>query len=124
MSNYVSKNVGVKVIASFEDRAIPLSTPASEDRTGNASRSANEGIRLLAAFEDDVLPLNGSETGSLDTLKVLLAQHEQKVQRCVNVLQGEIEELQEQIAYLKGALLERDRVINRFYLDGPGEDDI
>src|SRR5262245_4472367 len=124
MGSKASRNLGVKIIASFEDRAVPLNTPAGVDRSGKASRSANEGIRLLAAFEDDVPPLNGSETDSLDTLNVLFAQHEQKVQRLVNKLQGMIEELKKQNADLKSILLEKDRVINRYYLDGPGEDDI
>jgi ABC-type transporter Mla subunit MlaD len=124
MGNNASRNPGVKIIASFEDCAVPLNTPAGLDRSDKASRSANEGIRYLAAFEDDALPLSASETDSLDTLNVLFAQHEQKIQRLVNKLQGMIEELKKQNAEMKSILLANDQVINRYYLDGPREDDI
>jgi hypothetical protein len=124
MSSNTSRNRGVKTIASFEDRATPLHAPAGMNRPGKASRSANDGIQLVADFEDNVLPLSGSETGSLDTLNMLFAQHEQKIQRLVNKLQGMIEELKKQNADLKAILLEKDRVIERYYLDGPNEDEI
>jgi hypothetical protein len=119
-----SRNQGVQIIASFDDRAIPLNAPAGTDETSRASCSVNKGIRLLADFEDDAQPLNGSEIGTLDTLNVLLAQHERKVQRLVNELQGMIEELKKQNATLQGILRNKDQLINRYYLDGPSEDEI
>jgi hypothetical protein len=124
MSGNAGRNQGVRLIHSFEDRAIPLNTPPGVDRPAKASRSANDGIALLADFASDVQPLNRPETAPLDTLNGLFAQHEQKVQRLVNKLQGRIEELQKQIAELTGLLLDKDRIINRYYLDGPSEDEI
>ena len=124
MSSKASRNQGVQIIAAFEDRAVPLNTSAGMDRAGQASRSANEGIHLFAAFEDDVQPLNGVETGARDVLNALLAQHEQNVQKLVNKLQETIDELKKQNTDLKGILVERDRLIDRYYLNGPNEDDI
>jgi hypothetical protein len=79
MSSNASRNQGVQIVAAFEDRAIPLNSPADMDRSGQASRSANDGIRFLAEFADYVQPLNGVATGTLDAQNVLLAQHEQNV---------------------------------------------
>ena len=54
----------------------------------------------------------------------LFTQHELKIQRLVNRLQGMIEELKKQNANLKNILLDKDRFIGRYYLDGPNEDEI
>lgn len=124
MSSNVSKNQGIQTIAVFEDHAISLNAPTSMDRAGQASRSASDGIRFRAVFADDVQPLNAVKTDTLDALDLLLAQHEQNVQQLVNKLQRTIDELNKQNTDLKGVLLERDRLIDRYYLNGPNEDDI
>lgn len=124
MSSNASRNQGAQIIAAFEDHAIPLNAPAGRDPFGQASRSTNVGIRFLAAFADDVQPLNAVETGALDALNVLLSQHEQNVQQLVNKLQGTIDDLKKRNADLQGRVQERDRLLDRYYLNGPNEDDI
>ena len=47
-----SRNLVVKIIASFEDRAVSFCTSSDTDQSGKASRSANVGIRHLATFEE------------------------------------------------------------------------
>ena len=49
-----SSNQGVKIIASFEERAVSFCTSGDTDQSGKASRSANEEIRPLATFVDSV----------------------------------------------------------------------
>lgn len=124
MSSNASRNQGTPIIAVFEDRAISLNAPTSMDRAGQASRSASDGIRFRAVFADDVQSLNAAKTNTFDALNLLLAQHEQNVQQLVYKLQSTIDELNRQNADLKGILLERDRFIDRYYLNGPNEDDI
>lgn len=124
MSSNASRNQGIPIIAVFEDRAISVNAPTSMDGASQASRSASDGIRFRAVFADDVQPLNAVRTDTLDALNLLLAQHEQNVQQLVNQLQRTIDELNKQNADLKGILQERDRLIDRYYLNGPNEDDI
>jgi hypothetical protein len=50
MSTSQGRNEGIRVIATFDDRAIPLSP--GQDEPARATRSANEGVRMIATFED------------------------------------------------------------------------
>jgi hypothetical protein len=101
-----------------------LLTNRQAGRKGLDGHGGQKRPQLLADFEDVVLPLDGSETGTRDTLSKLLAQHEQEIHQLVTQHQGTIEELKKQNADLKAVLMEKDRVINRYYLDGPKEDEI
>ncbi|MBX9584777.1 MAG: hypothetical protein K2X87_31120 [Gemmataceae bacterium] len=58
MSEKRSRNEGVRVIAAFDYRAVPLSSEAaaSPDQPG---RSANEGIRVVATIDTPVVPADG-----------------------------------------------------------------
>ena len=48
-----SRNEGVRVIAQFRDRAIPLANPPAKPATGEpGTRCVNEGIRALTEFTD------------------------------------------------------------------------
>jgi hypothetical protein len=60
--NNKSKNEGIRVIADFKDRAIPLSGPDPEPSSSRpATRSANQEIILLADFRDQAQPLGGQD---------------------------------------------------------------
>lgn len=63
MSEKGSRNEGIRVIAAFDDRAVPLSAEAgvTSDRP---VRSANEGVRMVAAFDGPVIPLTDDDDGS------------------------------------------------------------
>jgi RNA polymerase sigma-70 factor (ECF subfamily) len=67
MSGKSNKNDGVRIIANFKDRAIPLSGARSQQDAGRlASRSANQGIIPLAEFGDQAQPLQRQETDPIE----------------------------------------------------------
>lgn len=91
----------------------------------------NEGMRVVNEFVIDLGVSHGesgarggSEVVTLDTLKIFLAQHEQKLHGFVNRLQTMIDELTKQNAELKASLMEPDPVAGRYHLNGPPEDEI
>jgi RNA polymerase sigma factor (sigma-70 family) len=61
MNGEPNKNEGVRIIADFDDRAIPLQEgPPDQGGPPAASRSANDGVRLIADFNDPAQPLSGA----------------------------------------------------------------
>ncbi|HVL15499.1 MAG TPA: hypothetical protein VM529_23215 [Gemmata sp.] len=60
----MSKNEGVRVIADFDDHAVPLAT-ATPDGNATAARSANEGVRVLVGFDDRIAPHHPTSSSGL-----------------------------------------------------------
>lgn len=126
MSGKERRHQGVRIVADFKDRAIPMGAADGACSPAPARRSANEGIQpladvqnaalFLAGFPDAVRALTGPGANVFDVLNALLAQ--------LNKGQEENAELKKQNAALKASVLENGRVIDRYHLGGPNEDEI
>jgi DNA-directed RNA polymerase specialized sigma24 family protein len=63
MNGEADRNEGVRVVAQFTDRAVPLDGGAAlGDGAGIGTRSANEGIRILAEFRNAAEPIAAGTT--------------------------------------------------------------
>ncbi|SRR5579885_1200278 len=97
-----------------------------------AERAANEGFRMLEDFVCDAIsalaipPAAGTRHGRNEGMRVVeeCVLDLGAVPRLVNELQATIDELKRQNAALKASLMDTTRLVQRYYLDGPAEDDI
>jgi hypothetical protein len=108
MNSKSNRNEGVRIIAAFDDRVIPLAQTASRGGPCVASRSTNEGIQLLAAFQEQAQSLNGVD----EPITAFIAR-----------LKQTIVQLQQTNAQLSAHLASQDLLIQR-HLCGPEEDEI
>lgn len=63
MGGKSNRNEGVRMIAQFCDRAVPLTEAAGAEPLPRTGESANEGVRMLATFAEVARPIGGDEPG-------------------------------------------------------------